>query len=216
MLVTLAEAKTYLGISATTHDTWMTDQLQMLSDTVEAYCGRKFESASYAQTYYQDMHNPTSKEICTYHYPIVTLTSIAEITDVPDPLSTTLTVDVDYRYQKPLGKITNVMCWFRYGRRVLVTYTAGYATIPSPIKHVIYCLIEERYNKKLNNIGLNFGSDVQSISIPGTISIAFDYSLQSNERKYAYGMTLGNYVNILDTWRSERKVIGDIKEVYLA
>ena len=73
----------------------------------------------------------------------------------------------------------------------------------------------ERYNKKSSGVDLNFGSDVQRVSIPGAISIDFDYSLSNNERKSAYGVILGSNSNILDDWRSERSVIGSGKLEYV-
>ncbi len=48
------------------------------------------------------------------------------------------------------------------------------------------------------------------------MSIDFDYTLQANERKTGFGMILGNYVNILDQYRSERPLIGAIKENYVS
>jgi len=86
---------------------------------------------------------------------------------------------------------------------------AGYATIPTIILTVLDSLVQERYNKKVAGVDLNFGSDVQRVSIPGTISIDFDYSLSNNERKSSYGSIIGSYANILDDWRSERSVVGN-------
>jgi len=76
-------------------------------------------------------------------------------------------------------------------------------------------LVKERYNKHTSGIDLDFGSDIQSISIPGTISVAYDYSLQNNERKTAFGAILGNYVNTLDYFRSERPLIGSVRLEYV-
>jgi hypothetical protein len=77
-------------------------------------------------------------------------------------------------------------------------------------------IIEERYNKKKSGISLNFGSDVQRVSIAGTISVDFDYSLQSNERVSAYGTILGNYINVLDQYRSERVLTGSGMITYVS
>jgi hypothetical protein len=51
--------------------------------------------------------------------------------------------------------------------------------------------------------------------IPGSIAIDFDYSLNQNERKSAYGVILGNFLNVLDPFRSERVVSGPSKLSYL-
>jgi len=83
------------------------------------------------------------------------------------------------------------------------------------VRSVVYSLVEERYNKKLNGVNLNFGSDIQSVSIAGTISVQFDYSLESNTRKIGMGTILGNYVNVLDKYRSERVISGSGRLAYV-
>jgi len=193
----------------TTYDTFLTEQLQLLSDTVEGYCGRKFEAADYVQTYYSADYLESSKYLLTYHYPIVTLTEIKKDAEV---FSTAT------RVHKPTGRITcdlDTLISSAYDE-VEVTYRAGYesADMPKTVKSVILNLVEERYNKKNSGVGLNFGSDVQRISIPGAISIDFDYTLSSNERKSSYGVILGSQANVLDPYRSERTLgLGDISYV---
>lgn len=205
MLVSLSDIKSYLGVSANTYDSFLNEQGQIISDAIEGYCGRKFLSASYIQTFWSDDYDDYVKELQLFHYPVTALTYVKEIdTDS----STEENVTTEIRLHKPSGKILYVSGFFRSSNKVTVSYTAGLAAVPSPIKSVLYSLIEERYNKKISGVQLNFGSDVQSISIPGTISIAFDYSLQANERKTAFGTILGNYINVLDAYRSERRITG--------
>jgi len=97
-----------------------------------------------------------------------------------------------------------------------VEYTAGYSDIPSVIEDVVFNVVEQRYNKKASGVALSFGNDVQRVSIPGVMSVDFDYTLQANERQSKYGMILGNYGNVLDPWRSERALIGEIKDNYVS
>lgn len=208
MLVTLSEMKAYLGIQTanTSNDAFLTEQLTLLSDVVEAYCRRKFLSASYVQTYYCSDYIP-NQLINTFHFPLLAVTSITEDGDTVDP---TL-----YRIHYPTGQITKQFGCFYFAKETVVTYTAGFATTPTPIKSVIYALVQERYNKKKSGVELNFGSDVQRISIPGAISIDFDYSLSNNERKSAFGTILGSQSNVLDYYRSERAITGAGKLAYL-
>lgn len=207
MLVTLDEMITYLGGNVdSSYEDFLTEQIILVSDTVEAYCGRKFEAANYVQTFYWDDFKKPLKELMLFHYPINTVASVEEDT----------TAITDYRIAKDMGVLVNKSGWFRSGETLEVTYNAGYATVPSIIQSVVKSIVEERYNKKTNGVNLNFGSDVQRISIPGTISIDFDYSLQGNERKTAYGVVLGNYVNMLDGFRSDRVVIGSGKISYVS
>ena len=139
-----------------------------------------------------------------------TLTSITYTETSTVPLAT------DYRFHKPTGTLTHKYeDWFAGGDIIEVVFTAGYEATPTPIVSIIYSLLEERYNKKVNGVDLNFGSDIQRISIPGAISVDFDYTLQANERKVAYGMILGNYVNVLDQYRSERPLVGATRLEYV-
>lgn len=206
MLVTLNEIKSYLGITNTTYDSFLTQQGTLVSNIIEAYCRRTFSLGSYVQTFYSDENRP-AKTITPYHFPVTEVDSIVE-DDVE--LDSTL-----YRLHKPTGIITQPYGSFFFARETVVTYTAGYANIPDAIKSVVFSIVQERYNKKTSGIDLNFGSDVQRISIPGAISIDFDYSLSNNERKSAFGSILGSQVNVLDYFRSERAIIGSDKLEYI-
>jgi len=200
MLVSLSDMKTYLGEGTSTYDTFLTEQLQLVSDTVEAYCRRKFEQDDYVQTFYTDDYRKMG-EIELYHYPVSSIASI----DVDG-----VALDVaNYRLHKPTGTII-----FKYGfpcgEVIEVTYTAGFlaANLPTPILAAVKSLVEERYNRKKSGIALNFGSDVQRISIPGAIAIDFDYTLNNNDRKNTFGLILGAQLNVLDFYRSERVIVG--------
>lgn len=206
MLVSLADMKAYLGIPSgtTTYDTFLTQQLNVVSDAVEGYCGRKFEDASYTQTFYKEDYELNKNEILLYHYPVISITSIK---DGDTPIT-------DYKLHYPTGYLSRKDGLF-FNDTIEVEYTAGYATVPSTVLHVVYSVVEQNYNKKKSGVALSFGNDVQSISIPGTISVTFDYTLDSNQRKNAYGVILGSYANILDQFRSERTIIGSGKIAYV-
>jgi hypothetical protein len=204
MLVSLDDVKTYLGINDSTYDDFLTQQIGVVSEAIEGYCGRKFEQSSYTQTFYRDDYELNKNEILLYHYPVISVTSVKDGDE-------TIT---DYRLHYPTGHLYRKNGLF-YSETVEVEYSAGYATVPSTVLHVVYSVVEQNYNKKKSGVALSFGSDVQSISIPGTISVTFDYTLDSNQRKNAYGVILGSYANILDQFRSERTVIGSGKIAYV-
>lgn len=217
MIVSLTDAKTYLGESSTTYDTFLTQQLQFLSDTVEAYCGRSFVAKTWVQTFYRKDYDYISNGIFLYHYPVSSVAYIKEA-DTLSGISSAVAINSDdYRIHKPSGKITrNDRCSTLTSSEVIqVRYTAGYANVPTPIRQVILNLIQEQYNRKKAGVALNFGSDVQSIAIPGVISVQFDYTLNANERSNSYGSFLGAYLNALDPYRSERTVIGSGRLEYV-
>lgn len=206
MLVTLDETKEYLGITESTYDDFLTSQIQLVSEAIEGYCGRKFEEKDYSQTFYTDDYADQSpvKNLPLFQYPVSAVTLI-------ELDSEALT---EVRLQKDSGIISHRDGLMNCGDELIVEYTAGYAVIPMVIKSVVYNVVGERYNKKKSGVNLDFGSDVQRISIPGTISIDFDYSLQTNERKTFYGTILGNNVNLLDNYRSERVIVGSGRLTY--
>lgn len=198
MLVTLAEMKTYLGLTTTDYDAFLTEQLTLFSSAIENYCGRKFNVASYVEKFYSEDFGRPQKYLETFHYPVVSVVHVKE-DDV---------VTSDYRLHANFGRFTSNTMFFLCSKIVEVSYSAGYSTIPPEIKSVVYSLVEERYNRKTSGVALNFGQDVQRISIPGTISIDFDYTLNNNERGNKYGTLLGSYVNVLDSYRSGRVIVG--------
>ncbi len=202
MLDTLSNVKSRLGITTADYDSFLTQQIILISDVIEAYCRRRLNSGSWAQTFYKE-ERQDAKNIELYHFPLITLTSITI-----DGVALTNDELLDIVIHKPTARIRRGDGSWIYGTKVVVAYTAGYASIPTPILSVLDSLVQERYNKKVSGIDINYGSDIQRISIPGAISIDFDNSLKNNDRESSYGTILGSYVNILDDYRSERTVIG--------
>jgi hypothetical protein len=206
-LVTLADMKAYLGETSTTYDTFLQEQIDLVSDVVEAYCRRSFTVDTYEQTLYNTDY-PAGTSLNTFHFPVASVASIEEDGVV---LSNT-----EYRVNLATGTIIRLNGGrFFIAKETVVTYDAGYATLPTPIRSVIYSLVQERYNKKVSGADLNFGSDVQRISIPGAISIDFDYSLTNNDKNSTFGVILGSQSNILDYYRSERTILGEGKLIYV-
>lgn len=227
-LVSLEDMKSYLDIPVidTDYDVFLQEQLDLYSSAVESYCGRKILADDYTQIYYKDdLIEDFEPKLPLYHYPINSIASVEEITSSVgvDTLTTALSA-YQYRVHNESGMAYRIECgrkrsWFgglSYETRIEIAYNAGYAATPLEIDSTIKSLVEERYNKKTSGVALGFGSDVQRVAIPGTISVDFDYSLQANERDVRYGMLLGNYVNNLDPFRSERVLIGSIRDNYVS
>lgn len=206
MLDTLANVKARLGITGTSDDTFLTQQIELISETIEAYCRRKFLTADWTQTFYRGDYE-MCKMLELYHFPVQEISSILEDGVELD--------EDEWRLHKPTGRIIRTSGEFFWPEETVVNYTAGLETTPRPVLSVLDSLVQERHNKKTSGVNLNFGSDVQRISIPGAISIDFDYSLNNNERKSAFGVILGNNLNILDDYRSERALLGSGRLEYV-
>jgi hypothetical protein len=217
MLVTLAKLKDTLGIVTSDYDSFLTSQIQFVSDAIEAYCSRKFEQGNYVETFYREEwlkeNNEINKQLKLFCFPVISVSEVKEFSGPNDLVGEAVT---DFRLHPQTGLLTrfNQESWY-YGANsfytgadtIRVTYVGGYATVPEIIQQTVISIVGERYNKKKSGIDINFGSDVQRISIPGAISIDFDYSLQNNDRKTAFGTILGNHVNVLDYYRSERTLV---------
>lgn len=206
-LDTLGNVKTRLGITGTAYDSFLTAQIALISDIIENYLGRKLMTANYKQTFYRD-EIPAAKKAELFHYPV---TAVASVIEDGNTLDSSF-----YRLHGDSGQLLAIEGHtFFCAKKTEITFTAGYATCPSAILAVLDDIVNERYNKRVAGVALDFGDDVQRVSIPGAISIDFDYSLSNNERKSAYGVILGSNVNILDHWRSERAVLGKEKREYV-
>jgi hypothetical protein len=227
MLVTLSAIKAYLGIpdSDTTFDAFLTQQATLFSSAIENYCGRKFANSSYNQKFYRDdiSGEESTDQLFLYHFPIVSITSIKEVTEASPSNVEVLLTSGDYRAMINSGKIYRIQSGVKVpwainicgSSWIEVIYNAGYATIPVEIQQVVFSLVEEAYNKKKLGVSTNFGGDIQRMSVPGVLSLDFDYTLQNNERVNRFGIFLGNYLNVLDFFRSERALIGEISENYV-
>lgn len=208
MLVTLNEVKVYLGIDPldTTYDAFLTELIIIFSESIEAYCNRKLLAADYVQTV--ECRDFAGNQLPLYHYPINSISKIefdgVEVFDV-------------VRVQKPSALLTPAFgtSFFSNYRELKITYNAGHTVLPAPIRFVIFSLIKEKYDKKVNGVDLSFGSDVQRISIPSVISIDYDYSLSNNDTANQFGMVLGNYINTIKPYRSERTMIGSAMVAYV-
>lgn len=227
-LLTLTEIKDFLGETTTDYDDFLNQQNELFSSAVENYCSRKFLNASYTQTlYYSDYAKGVDiSKFFLYHFPIGVITEVRAIIRVNGSDTINILDSEAYRLQAKAGSLLRVddglpVNWFGVDNllnngRYEIDFDAGYTDTPIEIKDAMLNLIEERYNKKKSGIAINFGSDVQRVSIPGTFSIDFDYTLQNNERKTKFGVLLGSYINVFDHWRSERSLVGEIRENYVS
>ena len=208
MLATLAQIKASLGIpdSDTTYDAFLTEQIEILSFAIEDYCQRKFLTADYIQTFYREDIR-LMRKIQLYHYPASEIESV-EVDGVERDEAT-------FRLHKPSASVIALDGTNFCADEVVVTFTAGYDECPPPIYSALVSLVSDRLSKKKAGVDMNFGSDVQRISIPGTISIDFDYSLSNNDRGTTYGAILGNYLNVFDSWRAARALLSPARLEYV-
>lgn len=223
MLVSLADMKIYLEETSTDYDDFLTERLNLYTSAINNYCGRVFEAGDYTQDFYRTDFVSNS-DMFLYHYPINNIATIKTVETLLGVDTKTTLETYEYRTNIKLGKVLRLdegisRYWFSdlgINSRVEIIYNAGFVIVPLEIQSVVKSITEEDYNKKVSGVAMNFGKETQRVSIPGVISLDFDYSLQPNERNVKFGMLLGNYVNVLDSFRSERPLVGEIKENYVS
>lgn len=130
-LTTLADVKETLGISSavTTKDNLIIRKINQASQLIENYCQRSFKSAPYIEYY----DGSGTQELMLRQRPVTVLTSVeARNTSLND--NDFSSVPTDQYFLDTNAGIINALSWF-WGRysRWRVTYTAGYATIPSDL-----------------------------------------------------------------------------------
>lgn len=138
-LVTLAEAKAYMGVTANTHDAEITRLCNASLGAVELVAGPALVRRQFVETYIAS----GSGQLLLNRYPIVSLFSVASVvagvvTVSPSPATI---ADPD------LGRIDSP---FSYGT-VRVTYTAGLS--PTPDEAVDAALIYVSYKYRRNHGG---------------------------------------------------------------
>lgn len=207
MLDILTNVKSRLGITTAQYDTFLTQQIALVSEVIEQYLGRKILTASYTQHFYCTDYrkSPLMQLLC---YPVKSISSITEDGVVLDPSC--------YRLHKPTGSVLRTdHRGFFWAEETVVAYSAGLDSCPTPILSVLDSIVQERYNKQVSGIDLNYGNDVQRIAIPGALQIEYDTSAQHNGSATAFGTILGSQTNVLDPYRSERAILGDSKLIYI-
>lgn len=177
-LVSLAEVKTYLGVTTVNDDQLLSDLIASVSAFIRHKTHRTFEEASYTES-----HSGGNYLLILDHRPIV---SVASITDTDD----SETVDAaNYVLFNDEGMVARIddngdrTKWADGWRRFEVTYTAGYSlspdTIPDDVKMAAKMLIGARYQRR--------NGDLQSEDIDG-----YSYTIKENYADEAMDL-LGPY-----------------------
>jgi len=120
----------------TSHDDRIATLINLLSGRIEDWCGRKFKSAAYDTpdiNAVYDGEDIASEHLQLRQYPIITLTSLTIDGEVID--------SDEYLIYKEEGRIYYQDGWgsgtgnFGAKQNVVVSYTAGYATIPPGLEN---------------------------------------------------------------------------------
>jgi uncharacterized phiE125 gp8 family phage protein len=155
-LISLADAKIEINVSTTDHDEFITRAINNATAAIEKYCARRFAST----TYTAERHNGTgTKFLYLNHKPIISVSSVTvdgdAVTEAADY------EDEDKYWIEPMikgGKAEGALYlpngWSVGEQNVVVTYVAGYGSIPYDVRRATATLIKEWYNMYSNKDGL--------------------------------------------------------------
>lgn len=186
-IITLAEAKTHIGITGTSEDTSLQQIVDAVNVFVGTYCHRTFESATYTEELYDGSGGP---ELVLKNYPIITITEILVDTEEVDE-RTDVGEEGYYIKNANNGILYNNAGWSRGRGNIQITYTAGYATVPNDLKYA--CLAMAAYFRNMK------GKDgIMSESLG-----SYAYSIASGLNNMLGELTIPSVIikNILDRYK---------------
>ena len=140
-LVSLAEAKTFLKISASSEDSVIEDFINRASIWANDYTGRRLKSRSNSDVYDGD----GSDILLLRDYPVNAVTSF-QIVDEPVPLI--IYEDFSLNAENGIIKTKNWRMITKGFQNVTITYTAGYSTPPETLKEAVLLYVGHLYRRQ--------------------------------------------------------------------
>lgn len=177
MLATLAKVKSFLKLTVADDDTLLTMLLTAVDQDFKTRTNRAIESASYTE-YYQG--NGTSK-LMLRHYPVTALTSIYDDPDLEWNSDDLIDSDDLQISDADTGEIFydgGIFTESKDVENLKVTYTAGFATIPSDIEMAV---IKKTAYDYMNTAGLRNTTDDEQ-SIPSTLKKEYEETIKRYRR----------------------------------
>jgi len=171
-LVTLADQKTYLNISDSNSDSILEILINSVSTLINVYCERTLIETTYTDLY---LDGNGEKEIQLPNWPVASITSLAE-----DETSLTEGLDEDYL----LYTSDRAAYLWRYGdgwvdmhKGILITYVAGYSTVPKDLQLACFKQVAFEFHKWKNK---DWGESSRSMA-DGSISVTTKNLLEDVE-----------------------------------
>lgn len=192
-MITLNEAKAYLGVTTTATDALITTIINNVTAEIESVCGRKLmehvysnEVLSYEISDYDGQYNPEIDLESDYlklflkNYPVQSLSLTADGVEVDD---------ANYDIDANNGVVTMYQAESDDKGRLKATYTAGYTlttgssfTVPDDLKMVAYQGVKYEYS--YSGVTTQGQSNVTSKSV-GSFSVTYN---KDNIKPIAMGM----------------------------
>lgn len=193
-LTTLGVVKDMLGITVTDSDTFLTRQITQASAAIASFCNRIFASETVRDTvfpwregYPRVLRGGEDGPLQLGRWPIVSVTSLTEN-------GTALTSGTDYLIDAAKGQILRVdtngapRAWTTLP--LVITYVAGYATIPADIADAAIRMVKGQF------YGRGRDPAERSVSVAGVGDVAYWLGGGPN-----MGVMTPDVVDLLDNYR---------------
>jgi hypothetical protein len=132
-LITLAEAKEYMGITDTDRDTRISSLISDWEDWLEGHCGRKFGLATYQEKY--DVPFEWQNEIVLNQFPAQTINWVQVAGITLDA------AEWHYDLDGGIVKLPYTNRWLKARDQVEIKYDAGYDSAPPRLKLLVKKLV---------------------------------------------------------------------------
>lgn len=154
-LTTLAKFKAWAGVTANSDDALIADAVTAVSEAVKSYISRDILQASYVET--RNGHG--GPVMISRQNPITAVASLSvDGSDIP--------FATGYKFDNRRVYMLNGRVFTRDVQNVVITYTAGYATVPTDIQQALHEWLSIIY-KERERVGY-------SSKTLGGESVAFD------------------------------------------
>jgi uncharacterized phiE125 gp8 family phage protein len=154
-LTTVANVKDYLDLAVTTKDALLGRLVSAASAWIKSWTNRDFTSGSYSQV----LDGNDAAGIMLDQYPVTAVSSLT-IDGVAVP-STSYTVD------GALLRLTDGTVFRKDVGNVLITYTAGFVTIPADVEQACIELVAWRFTERsrIQQVSKSMGGEVVAFSM---------------------------------------------------
>lgn len=192
--ITLEELKIELGISFDTdkYDSFLNRKISSVTNSIKRYCQRDFESAERTQTV-----NFPKNFIYLDEFPVSSVASV--VVDGVTLESSQYLADSESGLLYLLDESGYQKDWKDYSgppKQVVITYTAGYSSIPDEIKDIVFSLCTSAFMK----IGGDPTKDVKMEAIHNSVTVSyFDSGYIDPE--------FGRFLPVLSRFRAEKGML---------
>lgn len=189
-LTTLARIKSFLGITDSSQDYFLTDLIAIATDTIQNYVGRTFS----LETVTEKLPGTGTAKLVLSKYPIVSITSITDESGLIDATGYEISDDkAGTVYRKDgvfffKGMVTGILGFNNpqeAANNITVVYQAGYSTVPLDVEMAAISHIRSLY------LGRSRDNSVSSEAVQGVYSVTYGSAALSAD----VVSTLGRYMN---------------------